>query len=234
MALPRGWIVAKNEAVQKLEPNLWIVRGETPGLPMPLLRTMAMVRRDDGTVVIHSAICLEEGAMREVEAWGTPAMLVVPNGWHRIDAHAYKQRYPNIKVFCPRAVTRQVAEAVAVDGEIEGFPSDGAVRFEVLEGIGKESVMIVTSDGRTTLVFCDTFINTPHLPGVSGFFYRLAGASGGPRVHPFMKWMSKKKPLRAHLARLAETPGLSRIVPGHGDVIETGAPSVLRAAVERM
>jgi hypothetical protein len=53
-------------------------------------------------------------------------------------------------------------------------------------------------------------------------------------VHPFIKWMSKKKRLRTHLARLAETPGLARIVPGHGDVIEGDAAGVLKAAVARM
>jgi hypothetical protein len=234
MAKPRAWVVAKNEPVKKLESNLWIVHGETPGLPMPLPRTMAVARLDDGRLVIHSAICLDEDAMRELEAWGTPAFLVLPNGWHRIDAHAWKQRYPSIQVLCPRNVTKQVGAVVSVDGETEGFPAEGAVRFEILEGNGKESVMIVSSGGKKTLVFGDTFINAPHMPGLPAFFYRMLGASGGPRVHPFMKWMSKKKPLRGHLAKLAETDGLARLVPGHGAVIETDALGVFRTAVAGM
>jgi hypothetical protein len=77
-------------------------------------------------------------------------------------------------------------------------------------------------------------MNTPHLPGVAGFMYRLAGASGGPRVHPFMKWMSKKKPLAGHLSRLVDTPNLTRLVPGHGEPLEARAPETLRDAVAAM
>jgi hypothetical protein len=40
--------------------------------------------------------------------------------------------------------------------------------------------------------------------------------------------MKDKKALRAQLERLAETPGLSRIVPCHGDLIERDASAVLR------
>jgi hypothetical protein len=131
-------------------------------------------------------------------------------------------------------VTKAVKNVVSVDSPIEAFPADKLVRFEVLDGMPKESVMIVTSEARTTLVFGDTFMNVAHLPGFWGGAYRMLGASGGPRVHPFMKWMSKKKLLGAHLLRLAETPGLVRIVPGHGDVIENDAAQVLRAAAAMM
>ena len=136
---------------------------------------------------------------------------------------------------CPRTQTKRVAEVVAVDGAIEDLEPDDAVRAEVLDGFGREGALVVTtSEGKTALVLADTFMNVPHMKGGEGFFYRLLGASGGPKVHPVMKWMSKKKKLRAHLARLAEVPNLFCVVPGHGDAIVDAPRDVLRAAVARM
>jgi len=81
-----SWVVLPHQPIDKLEPNLWRVQGTLRG--MALKRVMTLIRLEDGRVVIHSAIPLEEQAMAEIEAWGNPAVLVVPNGWHRLDAPA--------------------------------------------------------------------------------------------------------------------------------------------------
>jgi hypothetical protein len=231
---PRPWTVEHNEPIRKLSDRIWMVRGPVPGMGMPLPRTMVMARRADGSVVIHSAIALDDDAMRELEARGAPSVLICPNGWHRIDAHSWKQRYPAMKVYCPRSQMRAVAEVVPVDGALEDFPADDVVKAEVFDGLDKESVLVVRDGDRTSLAFGDTFINQAHMPGVGAFFFRLIGATGGPKVHPMMKLMSKSKRLRAHLLRLAEMPGLARLIPGHGDVVEENAAGVLRAAAERV
>lgn len=221
-----------NGPLERLEDNLWMVRGALPDMPMPLKRTMTVMRTSDGRLVIHSAIALEEAAMRELEAAGKPAILVVPNGWHRLDAHAYKTRYPDIKVLCPAKQAKRVRECVPVDGALEDFGADDHVRVEPLDGfkVG-EGVFIVKSGPHVTLVFNDLFMNQPHLPGFWGFLYGAFGASGGPRVHPMMRLFSKNKPLRAHLERLATIEGLFRIIPGHGDpVLERPAESLAEVA----
>lgn len=225
------WRAAVHDPLRKLDDRIWVVDGPIPGLRMPLPRTMTLVKRADGSLLVHSAIALSEDAMREVEAWGTPRVLVVPNGWHRIDAPAWKARFPDLEVRCPRSQTKRVGEVVHVDGAMEELAADGVVRAEVFDGLDKESVLVVDDGGRVTLVFGDTFMNAPHQPGVPGFFYRLAGASGGARVHPFMKWMSKKRRLSEHLARLADLPGLARLIPGHGAPIDERPADVLRDAV---
>lgn len=233
-AKARPWTVANNGPLRKLDENLWIVRGETPGLALPLLRTMVVAKRARGDLVVHSAICVDDATRAEIEGWGEPSVLVVPNGWHKIDARAFKTRYPAMMVACPRAVRAEVEKVVAVDVVTEGLPRDEAVRLEVLDGLEKESVLIATTGDRTSLVFGDTFIAVDHLPGFWGRLYRWVGASGGPRVHPFMKWMAKKKLLRSHLERLAALPGLTRLVPGHGEPIEEDAAGVLRRAIDAM
>jgi hypothetical protein len=109
-----GWKVLSHGEIEKLEPNLWRVVGTLPG--MGLKRVMTLVRLDDGRIVVHSAIALDQASMAEIEAWGTPAVLLVPSRYHRLDAPAYLDRYPNLpESECP------VSERVEV-GRSTGRP----------------------------------------------------------------------------------------------------------------
>jgi hypothetical protein len=220
--------------IRELVGGVWMVRAPIPGMNMPLERTMVIARRGDGTLLLHSVIALDDASMAELESLGRPTMMVIPNGWHRIDAAAYKERYPEIEVVCPRRHVKRVAELVPVDRALEDVPADAAIGAEILDGFDREAVLIARSPSGVVLVFGDTVMNVPHMKGGEAFFYRLMGISGGPRVHTFMKLLSKKKKLRAHLARLADTPDLACVVPGHGDPIVDDPAKVLREVAQRM
>lgn len=231
------WKVHEHGPIRELEENLWLVSGEIPGLPMPLRRTMTLLRLADGRVAIHGGIPLDDGSMRRLEAWGEPALLVVPNGWHRIDAPAYKKRYPQLRVLCPAGASQRVSEVVPVDGAYDAFPKDPLIAVETLEGTRmREGVFVVRSAARASLVFNDLFFNQAHLPGFWGFVYRAIGSTGSPRV----TWLARtamvedRGALAAHLQRLSVVQGLARLVPGHGEVVEQEAPAVLLAVSARL
>src|SRR4051812_39840203 len=115
-----AWTVLPHQAIEVLADNLWRVEG---GLPdMPLKRVMTIVRRPAGGLVVHNAIALDDASMARIDAWGPVEYLVVPNGYHRLDAKVFKQRYPQARVLCPRGSSKKVAEVVAVDGSYEDFP----------------------------------------------------------------------------------------------------------------
>src|SRR5262245_61259575 len=95
---------------------------------------MTLARLDDGRVVVHSAVPLDEASMMRIEAWGHPAFLVVPSRYHRLDAPAYKRRYPDLCVLCPRASRSAVERVVDVDGDYDAFPTGQHVRLKHLEG----------------------------------------------------------------------------------------------------
>jgi len=222
-----AWNVLSHRPLQEHAENLWSVEGALPG--MGLLRRMTLVRRPSGALVIHNAIALEEDLMQKLEAWGKPEIIVVPNGWHRLDCVAYKQRYPNAKIACPAGSRKNVEQVVAVDLTYPEVPSDETVSFEHLDGTrDAEGVMRVRSPDGTTLVFNDAVFNVPHLPGVMGLVMRAMGSTGGPKVTRVARLLliKDKRALRAHLERLAgEKP--RRIIPGHGGVIEGAAADVL-------
>jgi hypothetical protein len=211
------WKVLPHGAIEKLEENLWCVVGTLPG--MALKRVMTLVRLGDGRIVIHSAIAVSEDTMAEIEAWGQPSVLVVPNGFHRLDAAAYTARFPDLVVLCPEGSRKKVEGVVRVDGNYHAFEGDGAVRFEHLDGTRKvEGVMAVESPQGTTLVFNDAVFNMPHGSGIAGLIFRfVTGSTGGPRVTRLFRFLAvkDKASFRAHLERLARTPDLKRIIVSH-------------------
>lgn len=228
------WRVLDNGPLQKLEENLWEVEGEVPGMPMK--RRMTLIRLDDGSLVVHNGICLNEEAQREIDAWGKVRFIVVPNGWHRTDAAAYAARYSEAQVLCPDPAKSRVTKKVRVDGNLSLLPATRTLEHAPLAGSKiAEHVLTVRSGSRVTLVFTDTLFNLPKLPGLKGALYGAIGSTGGPKVTPLMRLVSvsDRAALRRHFEELAATPSLVRVIPGHGFIGEgtDSAQAVLRAAI---
>jgi hypothetical protein len=225
-----SWDVLPHLPIEKLEPNLWRVQGSLRG--MALKRVMTLVRLDDGRIVVHSAIALEDEAMAEIEAWGKPAVLLVPNGYHRLDAPAWVERYPDLEVMCPSGARPRVEAVVRVDGDYGDLDAGKTLKIETLDGIAAaEGVLTVRSPSGTTLVFNDAVFNMPHGRGLAGWFFRYVTAStGGPRVPRLFRWfvVKDRAAFGAHLERLADTPGLIRIIVSHHRMITDRPSETLR------
>lgn len=229
MAAPRPWTVDPHDPIDRHEDNLWSVVGDIPG--MALRRRMTLARLRDGRVVVHNAVCLDERSMQAITGWGEVAVIVVPNAFHRLDAHAWRERFPKARVLCPAGATAKVRGMVEVDGDYGAFHGDDTVRLDTLDGVAQaEGVLSVTSGDRSSLVFNDVLFNQPDLPGFQGWVMKTFGSTGGPKVTRVARWfLVKERPaFQAELLRLADTAGLARVIPGHGDVIEAQAAATLR------
>ena len=231
MADNNTWKVQPHGKIQRVSENILRVEAQLTSGP-PLVRVMTVLRLAGGDLLIHNAIALNEESMKELEAFGTLKYLIVPNGWHRMDAGRYFTRYPQLKVFCPRGSRAKVAEVVPVHGVYEEFPDNANVRFETLQGINEMEGAVIFEDAEgATLVMNDVLFNMPHLPGIKGFILKyLTGSSGGPRVSRLMRLsaVKDKAALRAHFEKLANLPRLKRIVTGHYQMIENNPAEVLR------
>lgn len=226
-----SWTVLPHGPVEVLAANLRRVEGSLPD--MPLGRVMTIARRRDGRLVIHNAIALEEPLMRELEAWGEPAFLVVPSAWHRLDAFVFAQRYPGLTVLCPAGARRAVQKVVPVGGTCDDLPPDDDVSLRHLDGLARrEGVLTVRSEDGATLVLNDAIFNLPHLPGLFGLVYRWTGSTGGPRVTRIFRWfvVKDRTAFRMDLERLADIPDLRRVIVSHGAMIASGVRDTLRQA----
>jgi len=225
------WTVLPHEPIEKHAENLWSVSGNMPGGNQ---RRMTIARRADGGLVIHNPIALNDDEMKQVEGFGKPAFLVVPNAFHRQDSVIYKQRYPQISVLCPKTAHKKVSQLVQVAGTLEDMPKDANVELFHLRGMKeREGALRVRSNGQSALVFNDALLNLEPRSGVPGFFMAPTGTLGVPR---FTRWFLAKSPteLKGHLQELASSPGLAHVVPGHGKVIQKDATSALEQAALRL
>jgi hypothetical protein len=223
------WQVFPHRPIEKLEPNLWRVEGDLPGSNGTRVMTLARLR--DGTLVVHNGIALEPELMAEIEGFGKPAFIMVPNGFHRLDSKIFKDRYPSAKVVCPAGAKKKVSEVVKVDLTCAEMPKDDDVSFAYWDGTAeREAIMIVKSPGKTTLVINDILANIRKLSGLWGFLMAPTGRTSVPRL---MRWMmiKDKKALGAQLERLAAEPQLARIIVSHGAMITDQAGEALRGAV---
>jgi hypothetical protein len=197
-------------------------------------RVMVLARLQDGRIVMHNAIALDESSMAEIDAWGEVAAILIPNAFHRQDAAIMQARYPKAQVYAPRGALKAAGKATACSGTYAEVPSDSTVKARELEGIGaREGVVIVHSEDGASVVFCDTVLNLPKMTGPIGFMLSPTGVLSVPRV---TRWLfaKDKQALQNDLLSLAATQNLARVIPGHGKVVSTEAAAQLRVAAERI
>lgn len=224
------WTVLDNGPIEKHSNDLWSVSGK---MKRGNQRRMTVARRADGGLVIHNPIALVEEQMSELEAFGKPAFIVVPNAFHRLDSFIFKQRYPAAAVLCPKSAQKRVREVVEVSGHLDELPADAQVELFHLRGMSeREGVLVSKSGGKTSLVFNDTLLNLEPSKGVKAFFLAPTGTLSVPR---FARWVTKSSAeLKEHLLELSRLPELTHLVPGHGDVLSHGAQASLIQAANRL
>jgi hypothetical protein len=226
------WLVLPHDPIQELSENLWRVEGALPHFS--LRRVMSVVRLQDGRLLIHSAIAMDESSMKRLEAWGEPAIMLIPHARHRMDAPRYKRRYPALRVFAPPAVMNKAGEVVHVDGTFAEAPLDPSASLELLDGTGQaEAALIVRSSDGVSVVLTEVVFDL-ELPKsmLLRTAIKLAGFGPGPVVTPVVKleMVKNKAALAAHLERLAAIAQLQRLIVGHSRMSTGPAAS---AALQR-
>jgi hypothetical protein len=230
---PRPWTVTPHGAIERLEENLWTVSSGVPGIP-GLRRRMSIVRRADGDLLFFNGVPVDDAALATLRALGRPAFLVVPQRFHTLDVHAFRERL-GVRVLAPARDRARIGEIVAVDGAFEDLPPDPAVELVTVAGFKTgEGMAVVRSGGRTSLLVADVVLNVPNGPGLAGFLFRVLGMTGDRPSLPLplrLRLVRDRKALRAQLEGLSRTPGLARIVPSHGAVVDRDPAGVLRGIV---
>ena len=218
------WMVYPHAPVERIDDGILSVEGE---IVMPLgrfPRRMTVVGLSGGRSVVFSPVCLNERGMRDVESLGTPSFMVVPNGFHRLDARPWKARYPAIKVLCPPGARERVEKAVPVDATSDVL-ADPDVEFVVADGMGEaEGALIVRRRAGTTLIINDLISNVRHPRGIgANIMARLFGFGvRHPQMAREVRWLfvKNKVALAKQLRAWADIPELRRLIVSHGDIID--------------
>lgn len=232
-----AWTVGPHGGFEQFGDGLISISGE---IVMPLgrfPRRMTVIRLGDGSAVVWSAIALGDPEMAQLEAFGPPRFLVVPNPGHRLDARLYKNRYPDLKVVAPPGAVDAVSEAVAVDATTDIF-ADPEVEFITVAGTDEaESALAVRRPDGTTLITNDIIghVTQPHGLGANImarlFDYGVHEPSVPRTVRRFIKQPSA---LAKQMREWAELPKLQRIIVSHVDPITKAPSDVLRRLADEL
>jgi hypothetical protein len=228
----KHWKVQPHDTLSHVDDDILTVVGR---LRMPLgdfPRRMTIVRLSDSRLIIWSAMAVNETELAKLEAFGRPAFLVVPNDHHRLDAKAWKERYPQVQVVAPYGSRGKVEEVVPVDMITPDF-GDERVRFLTVPGTReREAALLVSTSSGTTLVLNDIVGNIRRKSGIAGWLLELAGFAGNsariPRIVK-LKMVEDENALRGQLSAWAELPTLKTILVSHGDAITYHPRQALRA-----
>jgi hypothetical protein len=124
-------------------------------------------------LVLYNGVTLSDAAVQELLTWGTPSILVVPNGMHREDAAIWKDKFPEMLVVCPSSQRVKVEEVVQVDQTMEewvameewskyirGKEIDGWCKFELVLEVQLEDPP--KEDGKIAMMVCDLLFTMPY------------------------------------------------------------------------
>jgi hypothetical protein len=185
----------------------------------------------DGRLLFHNAVPVDDGTLAQIRGLGTPALLLVPHHLHAMDAPAFREKL-GLAVYTAAASIEQVRAKLPVTGALEELPSDPALSIVSLPSSKFGEVATVVHTGpRASLLLCDLVLNVKHGGGLAGFLFRVMGFTGPEPKVAFpvrLRAFFGKQAVKQDLLRLAEVPGLARIVPSHGAVIDADPAGVLR------
>jgi len=225
------WTVLPHGSLTEIDSGILTVTGQ---IHMPLVdleRRMTVVRLNDGSTIVYSAIALGEGEMAQLEAFGMPRYLVVPGDAHRLDAKIYKQRYPQLRVLTPPGALTRVKNAVNVDAAAADF-ADPDVIWHVIRGTGGHEVsLIVRRPSGTTIILSDLIGNLRRKGGFEGWMLHVMGFGDDHPTIPLVEnvlMVANKGDLRQQFLDWANISDLRRIIVSHGEPLEADPAIALR------
>ena len=249
---PRSYAkqVLPHSDLEQLYNNLWIVRGTLPKGGPSLPRAMVIYKLPGTSqLLVHSVICVREDTVKQIEALGTVAYILVPNRGHRLNANAWAQRYPEAKVICPSFARDKIELRVPVDHNceelMEEYPQEKlpGVSYMRIADERLELVYILKLEGAkdpeaTAFLSNDIFFNID--PKTAAFVTRLIGSASGFGMTKLGILLADDLPsLKKWIATLPDAAAkmkLDCILVGHGDPV-IGASNViasLRIAANRL
>lgn len=203
---------------------------------MDISARMAIVRLDDGRLLIHSPCEIDAELKGEIEALGPVAFIIAPGTLHHLHVGSCQQAFPEAAThICPGIEKKR--PDLAFDGLLGDAPDPGwAAEFDQVLMRGARFIGEVAFFHRSsrTLILVDLIENfgddTVQVGWLQRFWWMVFRMWNRPKPAPEYQLGWKDKAAgRESLERILEWD-FGRIVIAHGDLIEENAREVARTA----
>ncbi len=184
---------------------------------------MVVVRLPQRELLLYSPIPIDDALGDELEALGEVTHIVAPNGFHHLFASAAKARWPQATLWASPGV-REKGLALVPDrwlGEGE-LPAPDTLEWVGIGGAPKLQEWDFLHRPSETLVVCDLVFHIQEVPNLmTRFALWMAGAGGGRLAQSrLLRTLTRDREALARSAEAILALPSSRLVPGHGAIIE--------------
>lgn len=217
----------KSHVLEPLGPGLWGLSDEVRlpgGFRLPV--RMTVMALDDGTLALHSPVPLTDAVAAEIQALGPVAHVIAPSALHHLHVAACLERYPSALCHAPAALRRKRPD-LRVDRELPlagAFSLGAGLRGLAIEGAPGVQEAVFVHEGSGSLLVTDLLFNILQPPGWATRMLLTCTGTRGKLAHSRI-WKVYVKD-RARFSGSTEqlfSWRFDRLVPCHGEVIESGA-----------
>lgn len=217
--------------MRRLADDLWVVERPLRFGGLELGTRMTVVRLDDGSLLLHSPVAVDEGLVAALKEVGVPRYVVAPNRFHHLYAGQWRGAFPDCRLFVAPGLVEKRPD-LAWDGVLssEAPPAwAGQVDQELFEGVPIMGEVVFLHRASRTLLTCDLAFNVgAEAPLATRLAFRLLGAYErfGPSLVERLL-VRDRAAARASLERILAWD-FDRVVVTHGAVLESGGKAALR------
>jgi len=204
-----------------------------------LKRNMVVYKMKTGGLFLHSVVALNKEAMKQLDSFGKPEIILIPNGHHTMDAGVFKTRYPGAKLLAPKSMhTLLQKKGLNIEEAAGDIPKETGIMPIVVPGfkqsgglgIGGEMVFEVELNDGRAFVFCDLMTNNSEGKGLAKAL--LGGEFKCPRL---IRWLlvKEKSKMKQWLLDMSGKEDVKAICVAHGKPIVDQSSQAFKDAAAR-
>jgi glyoxylase-like metal-dependent hydrolase (beta-lactamase superfamily II) len=221
--------------LRAISPGIWVYEEPLSFRGFEMGRRMTVIRLGDGALLVHSPAALSAGLREELDRLGEVRFVVPASILHgHLYMEHYREAYPGARLYTVPGLESKRPE-LDFDGELRGSPEPewsadlDQKRFEG-HRLGARVLNEVEffHRGSRTLITGDLCFNVGRdLP------LKTRLLAWGPRMRPrlgptvaFRLGIRDREAARASVLAMLEWD-FDRLIPGHGEIVESGAKAAL-------
>ncbi len=214
--------------------DIWVFDRPLSLFGLKIGTRMTVIRLEDGSLFLHSAVELDEATRAELKELGTVRFVVAPNKVHHFFIGAYREAYPEARLIAAPGLPEKRKE-IAFDEELGPEPPTawaGQIDQELFGGAPYVNETLFYHRRSKTLLATDLFMNHVDTDSlVTRLWLRTMGLHKGFASSRLIKTITRdREAARASRDRILAWD-VERVTVTHGVVLQRSGNRMLRQAL---
>lgn len=220
--------------IRELSRDLWVVDTRIEVAGMPLGIRMTVIRRPQGSLILHSPVEIDDRLAGLLEELGPIADIIAPSRMHHLFVFGADRRWPEATTWAAPGLPAKRRDLVfdAVLGAHTPEALADTLDMRLLAGCPLASEVMCLHRASRTLIVTDLVFNIHETSSLASQLYlRASGAWQRCAQTPLMRALIRDRPAARRSLEQVLSWDFDRLIMAHGEVIESGARPLLREAL---